>query len=407
MTMDYRETLDFLFSQLPMFQRTGGAAYKVDLTNTIALCKRIGNPEKELRFVHVAGTNGKGSTSHMIASVLQEAGFKTGLYTSPHLKDFRERIRIDGEMITEDAVVSFVHRYKEDWEQIEPSFFEITVAMAFWYFKEENVDIVVLETGMGGRLDSTNVVRPEVSVITSIGLDHQQFLGDTIAKIAAEKAGIIKPLLPVVAGHLEPEAMQVVQATASERKSPFYAAEDLEGNLPPTSLKGPFQPLNVKTAITALMVLRQKGYAIEDHQIKEGLLRVTENTGLLGRWQVLSDRPLTITDCGHNKQALSGIIKAIQKETYENLHMVVGFSNDKSIDHLLELLPKEATYYFAAANIPRALPADDLKEIASRFGLRGEKFSSVSKAYEAARLYASKEDLIYIGGSVFVVAEVV
>lgn len=405
--MTYRETLEFLFSQLPMFQRTGGAAYKADLSNTVALCKMIGNPEKKLRYVHVAGTNGKGSTSHMIASVLQEAGFSTGLYTSPHLKDFRERIRIDGETISEDAVVAFVEQYKDEWKSIQPSFFEITVAMAFWYFEKEKVDIVVLETGMGGRLDSTNVVTPEVSVITSIGMDHMQFLGNTIEAIAGEKAGIIKPLKPTVIGDLPKKAEEVMQRTAAERRSKLYYSEDLQGAVPPISIKGPFQKKNAKTAITALMVLREKGYAIEDEHIRDGLMRVVENTGLKGRWQVLSEQPMTITDCGHNEEAIRVIIDALDEVASDVKHFVLGFSGDKDLKPILEMFPKDASYYFVAADIPRALPADELKEIASEFGLKGESYPSVRKGYEAARLYAQKTDLIYIGGSVFVVAEVV
>lgn len=405
--MTYRETLEFLFSQLPMFQRTGGAAYKADLSNTVALCKMIGNPEKKLRYVHVAGTNGKGSTSHMIASVLQEAGFSTGLYTSPHLKDFRERIRIDGETISEDAVVAFVEQYKDEWKSIQPSFFEITVAMAFWYFEKEKVDIVVLETGMGGRLDSTNVVTPEVSVITSIGMDHMQFLGNTIEAIAGEKAGIIKPLKPTVIGDLPKRAEEVMQRTAAERRSKLYYSEDLQGAVPPISIKGPFQKKNAKTAITALMVLREKGYAIEDEHIRDGLMRVVENTGLKGRWQVLSEQPMTITDCGHNEEAIRVIIDALDEVASDVKHFVLGFSGDKDLKPILEMFPKDASYYFVAADIPRALPADELKEIASEFGLKGESYPSVRKGYEAARLYAQKTDLIYIGGSVFVVAEVV
>lgn len=405
--MTYRETLEFLFSQLPMFQRTGGAAYKADLSNTVALCKMIGNPEKKLRYVHVAGTNGKGSTSHMIASVLQEAGFSTGLYTSPHLKDFRERIRIDGETISEDAVVAFVEQYKDEWKSIQPSFFEITVAMAFWYFEKEKVDIVVLETGMGGRLDSTNVVTPEVSVITSIGMDHMQFLGNTIEAIAGEKAGIIKPLKPTVIGDLPKRAEEVMQRTAAERRSKLYYSEDLQGAVPPISIKGPFQKKNAKTAITALMVLREKGYAIEDEHIRDGLMHVVENTGLKGRWQVLSEQPMTITDCGHNEEAIRVIIDALDEVASDVKHFVLGFSGDKDLKPILEMFPKDASYYFVAADIPRALPADELKEIASEFGLKGESYPSVRKGYEAARLYAQKTDLIYIGGSVFVVAEVV
>jgi dihydrofolate synthase/folylpolyglutamate synthase len=405
--MTYRETLNYLFEQLPMFQRVGAAAYKADLSNTISLCKLIGNPEKSLRFVHIAGTNGKGSTAHMTASVLQEAGYKTGLFTSPHLKDFRERIKINGELMDEEAVIEFVELFKNGWQSIKPSFFEITAAMAFWYFRQEQVDIVVLETGMGGRLDSTNVVRPEVSVITSIGMDHMQFLGDTIEKIAGEKAGIIKPATPVVTGLVVPEALEVIRAKARDVKAPLTESTALERALPPLDLKGPFQPINARTAICTIDVLRKKGYTISDEQLSAGLGNVVANTGLMGRWQVLSERPLTVTDCAHNAHALEGILQEVARQDYHNLHIVLGFANDKDISGILKLFPREATYYFAAAKVPRALAADQLMEQAAAFGLQGEAFSSVRKAYEAARLYATRRDMIYIGGSVFVVAEVV
>ncbi len=405
--MDYRETLAFLFEQLPMFQRVGAAAYKADLSNTIALCRLIGNPEQKLRFVHIAGTNGKGSTAHMTASILQEAGYKTGLFTSPHLKDFRERIRLNGELMEQDAVIEFVEQFKDEWTNIKPSFFEITAAMAFWYFDRVGAEIVVLETGMGGRLDSTNVVRPEISIITSIGMDHMQFLGDTIEKIAAEKAGIIKLGKPVVTGRLVPEALEVIRAKARDAKSPVIESDTDQISVPPLDLKGPFQPINARTAIAAAWELQKRGYKIDDEHILKGLSRVTVNTGLLGRWQVLREQPLTVTDCAHNEPALTGILKEIARHDYHNLHMVLGFSNDKDLEPLLKMLPKEATYYFTTAKVPRALPADKLMELAAAHGFQGEAFSSVRKAYEAARLYASKRDMIYIGGSVFVVAEVV
>ncbi|MCH2198409.1 MAG: bifunctional folylpolyglutamate synthase/dihydrofolate synthase [Flavobacteriales bacterium] len=404
--MTYKETLDYLFQQLPMFQRMGAAAYKADLSNTISLCQAVGNPHEKLRFVHVAGTNGKGSVSHMTASVLQEAGFKVGLYTSPHLRDFRERIKINGDMISEDAVVSFVDRFKGSWSSIEPSFFEITVAMAFWYFLEEEVDIVVLETGMGGRLDSTNVVRPEVSVITSIGFDHMQFLGDTIPKIAKEKAGIIKPTVPVIVGQLQDEAMQVMLASAESVKAPLYKAEQTT-KIPPSDLDGPFAQENIRTAYTSLKVLRDRGWEISSDAVVKGFVRVVQNTGFLGRWQILNESPLTIADCAHNAEGLTGAMKKLSQYEYHNLHIIIGVSSDKDLSTVLPLFPQEANYYFAAANIPRAMPADELQEKALAFRLKGEKFSGVNKAYEAARLYATDRDLIYIGGSVFVVAEVV
>lgn len=403
----YAETLDFLFSQLPMFQRVGAAAYKADLTTTQALCALIGNPEQRRKFVHVAGTNGKGSVSHMIASVLQEAGYKTGLFTSPHLRDFRERIRINGEVIAKERVLEFVERYREKWSSLKPSFFEITFAMAIWHFSEEECDVVVLETGMGGRLDSTNVVRPEVSVITTIGLDHTQFLGDTIPAIAGEKAGIIKPTRPIISGVEHPEAAAVIARRAAELQAPLFLAANYRGEIPPLDLRGPYQEKNARIALATLEVLRQKGYQINDGDLQRGLAKVVANTGLLGRWQVIKEKPLTIADCAHNAEGLELVMRELSGYDYHNLHIVLGVSGDKDLDTILSLLPKEATYYFTAADVPRALPADQLQEMAAVHQLRGEVFTSVRKALEAARLYATANDLIYIGGSVFVVAEVV
>jgi dihydrofolate synthase/folylpolyglutamate synthase len=403
----YKETLDFLFSQLPMFQRVGAAAYKADLTNTIALCRLIGNPEQQLRFVHVAGTNGKGSVSHMTASVLQTAGYKTGLFTSPHLRDFRERIKINGQKISKEAVVNFVEQFRDDWAAIRPSFFEITFAMAVWYFKQEGVNIVVLETGMGGRLDSTNVVRPEVCAITTIGFDHMQFLGETIPAIAGEKAGIIKPTVPVVLGALQPEAHEVMLAKANSVHAPVFESRDFLGKVPELDLKGPYQRLNAPIALGLCHVLQQRGFRLTDADIAQGLSAVVANTGLLGRWQKLSEKPLTIADCAHNEEGLALAMRALSQYDFHNLHIVIGVSGDKELTGIMKLLPREANYYFTAADIPRALPADELQILAERFGLRGEVFSSVRKAYEAARMYAKPNDLIYIGGSVFVVAEVV
>jgi dihydrofolate synthase/folylpolyglutamate synthase len=403
----YKETLDFLFTQLPMFQRVGAAAYKADLTNTIALCRLIGNPEQQLRFVHIAGTNGKGSVSHMTASVLQTAGYKTGLFTSPHLRDFRERVKINGQKISKEAVVNFVEQFRDDWAAIRPSFFEITFAMAVWYFKQEGVNIVVLETGMGGRLDSTNVVRPEVCAITTIGFDHMQFLGDTIPAIAGEKAGIIKPAVPVVLGALQPDAHAVMLAKAKAVHAPVVESIDFTQHVPELDLKGPYQRFNAPIALGICNVLRQRGFAISDEDISRGLGAVVANTGLLGRWQTLSEKPLTIADCAHNEEGLTLAMRALSQYDFHNLHIVIGVSGDKELSGIMKLLPQEANYYFTAADIPRALPADELQVLAEQYGLRGESFSSVRKAYEAARMYAKPNDLIYIGGSVFVVAEVV
>ncbi|MGF1564168.1 MAG: bifunctional folylpolyglutamate synthase/dihydrofolate synthase [Flavobacteriales bacterium] len=403
----YSETLDFLFSQLPMFQRVGAAAYKADLNNTLALCSMLGNPEQHLRFVHVAGTNGKGSVSHMTASVLQEAGYKTGLFTSPHLRDFRERIRVNGKLMEREAVVSFVERYRSDWSHLKPSFFEITFAMALWYFEREKVDVVVLETGMGGRLDSTNVVKPEVSVITTIGFDHVQFLGNTLAAIAGEKAGIIKPARPVVIGVLPREALEVVIATAGERKAPLVESARYDDPLPKLDLAGPYQEDNARTALTTIDVLRRRGYTISDEAIAAGMGKVVKNTGFRGRWQILGEKPLTIADCAHNEQGLRMVMRELARYDFHDLHFVIGVSGDKDLSAVLAMLPKTATYYFTAADVPRALPADQLQALAGEHGLTGEYFPNVRKAYEAARLYAKPNDVIYIGGSVFVVAEVV
>lgn len=403
----YAETLDFLYTQLPMFQRIGAAAYKADLTTTQSLCALIGNPEQRLRSVHVAGTNGKGSVAHMMASVLQESGLRTGLFTSPHLRDFRERIRVNGQMISKEAVVTFVETYRHRWSHLKPSFFEITFAMAIWYFEREKIDCMVVETGMGGRLDSTNVVRPEVSVITTIGLDHTQFLGDTIAKIAAEKAGIIKPGKPVVLGALTEEARHVVLERAELQKSAVIESTAYTEPLAETDLKGSFQRENVRTAMCALDVLRTRGFDLSSEAIARGLSKVMANTGLLGRWQVLRYKPLTIADCAHNEQGLRVVLDELLNHDFHNLHIVLGVSGDKDLAPVLALFPKEATYYFAAAKVPRAMPAEELHQLAASHGLRGEYYASVMKAFEAARLYAAANDLIFIGGSVFVVAEVV
>ncbi len=405
--VEYAETLDYLFSQLPMFQRVGAAAYKADLSNTRALCSMLDHPEQSLKFIHIAGTNGKGSVAHMIASVLQEAGYRTGLFTSPHLRDFRERIKIDGQLMAKAAVVDFVTTYRDRWGNLKPSFFEITFAMALWYFKREKTDIVVLETGMGGRLDSTNVVHPELTVITTIGLDHIQFLGTTIPAIAGEKAGIIKATRPLVIGNLPPDAEAVIVQKATEMRAPLHRASAYQHPVPELDLKGPYQQENARTACCAIEVLKSRGYVIDPKHLERGLQRTVANTGLLGRWQVLSQKPLTIADCAHNEQGIRMVLAALSQIDFHNLHIVLGLSGDKSVSAILALFPKTATYYFTAAQVPRALPADQLQEQAMEYGLRGEVFENVKKAHEAARLYAASSDLIYIGGSMFVIAEVV
>lgn len=405
--MTYAETLAYLYARLPMFQRIGKAAYKADLTNTHALMELTGHPERGLKCVHVAGTNGKGSTSHLIASVLQEAGYKVGLHTSPHLKDFRERFRINGEMISEGEVVRFVERYRAGFEPIEASFFEWGVALALWWFREQQVDIAVIETGMGGRLDSTNVVTPEVSVITNIGWDHMDFLGRTLEAIAAEKAGIIKANVPVVVGEAEGSVAEVFMNKAGSLKAPFTLV-DQQRPLPYRSaLHGEHQERNARTALAALEQLRLKGWRIEEKHVAEGFLHVLRNTGLKGRWQILSDLPLTIADVAHNVDGLRVVKRMLECQPYERLHIVLGMVNDKDLSQVLEELPQEATYYFCKADIPRGLDASELHQRAAALGLRGGHFPSVREALHAARRGAGINDLVLVTGSVFVVAEVV
>ncbi|MGB0887106.1 MAG: bifunctional folylpolyglutamate synthase/dihydrofolate synthase [Vicingaceae bacterium] len=405
--MNYQETLDYLFSQLPMYQRIGKAAYKIDLSNTHSLMNLLGNPEKKFKTVHVAGTNGKGSSSHMLASVLQEAGYKVGLYTSPHLKDFRERVKINGEMITEKEVATFVEKYKTQFEEINLSFFEWTVGLAFDYFAYQKVDIAIVETGLGGRLDSTNVVTPEVSVITNIGIDHTQFLGDTLAKIAVEKAGIIKPNIPVVIGETQQETKVFFTKKAEECVSKIVFADALIQRTYQTDLLGGYQQKNLKTVQATIQILKELGWKISKENIQNGLLSVVQNTNLLGRWQVLDNNPLIICDTGHNKEGVTELVNQLQKTPYKKLHIVFGAVNDKSINEVLELFPKDAQYYFCAANILRALAVDELVVIAEQTGLKGIAYSSVANALNTAKDNASIHDLIFIGGSTFVVAEVV
>ena len=404
--MDYFETLDYLFTQLPYYQRQGPAAYKADLSNTIALCGMLGNPHEGLKCVHIAGTNGKGSVAHMVASVLQEQGYKTGLYTSPHLKDFRERIRINGEMMDQDMVTSFVEKYKDHWQEISPSFFEITVGMAFQYFQDEQVDIAVIETGLGGRLDSTNVVSPEVAVITNIALDHTQFLGETIEEIAVEKGGIIKEGRPVVLGKMNHRASEVLSEIAAHRNANLHTSTFDNEKLPSTDLEGKFQTENLSTAVKTLEVLGALGWQLDQVNIDSGLLNVEENTGFKGRWQLLGENPKIIADCGHNAAGVAMAMEGLKSAAADSLHVVLGVVEDKALNSVLSLFPKESSYYFCKADIPRGLPAEDLQAAALDFGLKGESYPSVRRAYEAARLYANKEDTIFIGGSFFTVAEI-
>lgn len=428
--MDYSQTLDYIFNKLPMYQRIGGAAYKADLGNTLQLCKLLGNPERNFRSIHIAGTNGKGSVSHILASVLQEAGLKTGLYTSPHYADFRERIRINGAMIPEKYVVSFIESHKDQFGQIGLSFFEMTVGLAFSYFAEEAVDIAVIETGLGGRLDSTNVIMPEVSVITNIGMDHMRFLGNSLQSIAKEKAGIIKKSVPVVIGETQTEPAGIFISRAAEMGASIYFADQLwkimeikndqnENHLEilhqdrkflgtsDFSLKGSFQKQNLITALEAIRQLNFTKQMLTPAVIRQGIENVVKNTGFKGRWQVLNQKPLIVCDSGHNREGISEAVKNLLDTPHKNLHMVIGMVNDKDVPSILRLLPKEATYYFCRANIPRGLDAQLLSKQACEIGLNGTPYQNVKEALDTAKRRAKEDDLIFVGGSTFVVAEVV
>lgn len=404
--MTYQETINWMFAQLPMYQQQGASAYKKDLTNTLLLAGHLGNPEKKIKAVHVAGTNGKGSTSSMIASILQEAGYNVGLYTSPHLKDFRERIKINGEMISEDFVVEFIKQNKSFFEENSLSFFEMTVGLAFDYFVKENVDIAVIEVGMGGRLDSTNIITPLVSVITNIGFDHTQFLGNTIEAIAGEKAGVIKHNIPVVIGEYTSETKKVFLDKASQCNSDVYFASDLITEDYPCGLLGDYQFHNKKTVVQTIKLLRQY-FEISNDEVKNGLLNIVKNTGLLGRWQQIHSNPKVICDTAHNSHGLKIVLNQILKEKFNDLHFVLGVVNDKDLEDILPLFPKNAKYYFSKPNVPRGLDASILKEKAEVYGLYGNVYNSVSEAYQEALSSSGENDFIYIGGSTFVVAEIV
>jgi dihydrofolate synthase/folylpolyglutamate synthase len=396
-----------MFNQLPLYQLQGAIAYKEDLTNTILLSRYLGSPEKNLKFIHVAGTNGKGSTSHLLASVLQEAGYKVGLYTSPHLKDFRERIKINGKEIAEDFVIEFIAKHKNFFEINDLSFFEMTVGLAFDYFKKEKIDIAIIEVGMGGRLDSTNIISPLLSVITNIGKDHTQFLGTTFEAIATEKAGIIKQHIPVIIGEYTSETKPVFLAKANETKSDIYFASDLVSENYPSDLIGAYQISNKKTALQTLRILNsQKEFQVSEAAIKTGFLNVVKNTGLQGRWQQLNSAPKVICDTAHNKHGLEIVLNQLRKEAFDILHFVFGVANDKDLDEILPLFPKNAIYYFCKPNIPRGLDASVLAKKALEFGLHGKVYNSVSEAYKNAFQNATSTDFIYIGGSTFVVGEI-
>lgn len=404
--MNYAATLEYLFSQLPMYQREGKSAFKKDLSNTIELCKLLGNPEEGFKSIHIAGTNGKGSTAHMLASIFQEAGYKTGLYTSPHLKDFRERIRINGEMISELKVVEFVSTYQSLFQNIKPSFFEWSVALAFKTFADEQVDIAIIETGLGGRLDSTNVITPELSIITNIGFDHTDMLGDTLKKIATEKAGIIKKSVPIIVVNHSGERTTFSEIT-EEKGSEIEFTTDINFEYNLTSdLKGNYQKENIRGVCHAWWKLRTLNYPISYIHLQKGLLNVMQNTGLRGRWEELGQNPKIVAETAHNKEGLELAIEQLQREKYKTLHIVLGFVKDKNLQETLGLFPKDAIYYFCAAKVPRALETTVIEESAKAFGLNFTTFNSVAEAFEQAKVNAKPSDIIYVGGSNFVVAEI-
>jgi dihydrofolate synthase/folylpolyglutamate synthase len=388
-----------------MYQRIGKAAYKANLDNTIALLKALGNPEDAFKNIHIAGTNGKGSTSHMLASIFQEAGYKTGLYTSPHLIDFRERIKIDGKLIPEEEVVEFISSTQKLIEDIQPSFFELTVALAFLYFKKEKVDIAIIETGLGGRLDSTNVIKPELSIITNIGMDHMQFLGNDLISIGREKGGIIKQNTPVVIGHANEELKVLFQDIALSKKAPIIFAEEMQMSHLKSDLLGSYQKQNIQTSVVSASILQKLGWRISEENIQQGLLKVRENTGLAGRWDIIQEQPKVICDTGHNHDGLVQVLHQLQKEKFKQLHIVLGMVNDKEISDIIKLFPPTATYYFCQASVPRSLAVESLYEEAQKVPLSGHCYKSVESAYTAALSMAHKDDLVFVGGSTFVVAD--
>ena len=405
--MNYQDTVSWMFQQLPMYQNQGKTAFKKDLTNTLKLAEHLGNPHQKFKSIHVAGTNGKGSVSHALSSVLQEAGYKVGLYTSPHLKDFRERIKIDGIEVSERFVIDFIASNKDFLETQSLSFFEMTVGMAFDYFYKEKVDVAIIEVGLGGRLDSTNIITPQVSVITNIGLDHVQFLGNTHQLIAKEKAGIIKTNVPVVIGETQTETLPVFRAVAKKHKSDIFFSDQLITKDYEMDLKGAYQKHNSKTVVQTTSVLRDVGFKISEEELRLGLLNVVKNTGFKGRWQTLSKKPKIVCDTAHNREGLSYVIEQLKNEKFDALHIVFGVVNDKDLTSILPLMPKKASYYFCKPNIPRGLDAETLKATFLKNGFIGDAYESVAEALHTAKKNASKNDFIYVGGSTFVVAEVV
>ncbi len=435
--MRYQETIDYLYTRLPMFSRIGAAAIKPNLDNTIAICKFLGHPEKKIKTIHIAGTNGKGSTSHMLASIFQEAGYKTGLYTSPHLYDFRERIKVNGQMCSQDFVIDFTNKIKPCIEEIEPSFFEITVGMAFDYFVQEKVDIAIIETGLGGRLDSTNVIYPALSIITNIGFDHMALLGNTLEAIASEKAGIIKNETPVVIGALDPATKKVFEDKASKENAPLYFAEDfiefksfqnnwqnalfefnqplihlLDAPLFPKNftitcdLAAKYQAKNLKAVLVAAQLLSTMGWKLTANKIMKALSQVKVNNGLMGRWECIQNNPRVILDVAHNEHGIHALLEQLASLHYQQLHIITGMVKDKDVQAVLQLLPKNALYYFTQSHIQRALPVDELAAQAKAIGLNGTSFEDVNIAIKAAKKNANQQDLILVIGSVFLVAEV-
>jgi len=401
--MTYKETLEWMFAQLPMYQHQGKTAFKKDVTNSIAFAKELNHPEHKFKSIHVAGTNGKGSTSHMLASILQEAEYKVGLYTSPHLKNFTERVRINGREIPKEDVTTFIAQHKAFLEKHQLSFFEMTVGLAFDYFARQKVDIAIVEVGLGGRLDSTNIITPEVAVITNIGLDHTQILGDTLPLIAAEKAGIIKRNIPVVIGEKQSELVSVFSDKAAHQNTQLVFASDSSFSYK-TDLLGHYQEANVKTAVTAIHQLQN--FKVSEKAIKRGLQNVVKNTNLKGRWQLLLESPKVICDTAHNTEGLTLVLQQLKQVISSQLHVVLGVVSDKELATVLPLFPKNATYYFCKPNIPRGLSAEILQQKAGVFGLQGTVFTSVNEAYKEALSKAQSSDTIYVGGSTFVVAEV-
>ncbi|MFD2550192.1 bifunctional folylpolyglutamate synthase/dihydrofolate synthase [Bizionia sediminis] len=405
--MTYQETLNWMFSKLPMYQRQGKSAFKADLTNSINFAQHLNNPQHFINTIHVGGTNGKGSTSNMLASVLQEAGYRVGLFTSPHLKDFRERIRINGIMVSKAYVMSFIAQNKAYLNASGLSFFEMTSAMAFAYFAESKVDIAIIEVGLGGRLDSTNIITPELSVITNIGLDHTQFLGNTLGKIAVEKAGIIKAQVPVVIGKTQQETKDVFKEVAATLQAPIYFADqETQGDFQ-SDLKGAYQQENIQTALCAIQVLKTKNWKLSNKAIRNGLNNVSKNTGFQGRWQVLKQNPLIICDTGHNKEGLALTMNQLLNLPHTAIHMVFGVVNDKDLETIFPLLPKKAQYYFCKPDVPRGLDAERLQASFIQNGFQGTRYKSVNEAFMAAKKEAMETDIIFIGGSTFVVAEII